>query len=233
MQEKLSIVLPVYNEEENIGRVASSFLAIKNKMEYDLTIVIVNDGSSDATEHICNDLSKNNPSIRCINHKTNIGYGGAVTSGFRASDGDYVALTDGDGQFDANDIIKLLHYTKSFEVVVGYREQRADPLGRRILGRMWTLIGRCCCNIPIRDLNCGLKVFKRSLVDALTLRCLGPGINLEIMTQIVAAGIPIKEVPCSHFPRTAGNQTGGSVRVIKRALPELLHVWRLKTKKAG
>jgi len=106
-------------------------------------------------------------------------------------------------------------------------------LGRRLLGRVWSMIGRWCFQVPIRDLNCGLKVFKRSIIEGLTLRCLGPGINLEIMTQIVMAGIPIKEVPCSHFPRTAGRQSGGSLRVITRALPELAHVWRLSREKAS
>lgn len=142
-----------------------------------------------------------------------------------------MAITDGDGQFDVKDLIRLLDHVRSFDVVVGSRVRRADPLGRRILGRVWTLIGRWCLRIPVQDLNCGLKVFKRSVIEGLTLRCTGPGINLEIMAQIAMAGIPIKEVPCSHYPRTQGSQSGGSLPVIRRALPELLHVWRVRRKR--
>jgi hypothetical protein len=96
------------------------------------------------------------------------------------------------------------------------------------MGRAWSLTGRWFFNIPIRDLNCGLKVFKRSIIADLPLPCVGPGIHLEIMTRIVMAGIPVKEVPCSHLPRVEGNQSERTLRVMSRALPELAHVWRLK-----
>ena len=225
--------MPVHNEAGNIDKLAVSLLAIAVEIGCDLVLIIVNDGSTDASADICKNLAQDNPSIRCINHNRNIGYGGAILSGFRASEGDYVAIIDADGQFDAQDLVKLLRYTDSFDVVVGYRQRRADPLARRILGQMWTLIGRWMFHIPIRDLNCGLKIFKRSLIERLELRCQGPGINLEIMAQLVASEISIKEVPCLHFPRTIGTQSGGSLRVIQRALPELLYVllWKFRKRR--
>ena len=228
MSTTLTLVLPAHNEAGNIERVVASFLDIRDRIDFALTILIVDDGSSDATGPICRNLAENNPSIRCVRHSRNIGYGGALISGFRASEGDYVAIADADGQFHPADFIRLLEYAESYDVVVGYRQDRADPPGRRLMGRAWSLTGRWFFNIPIRDLNCGLKVFKRSIIAGLPLQCVGPGINLEIMTRIVMAGIPIKEVPCSHFPRVEGNQSGGTLRVMSRALPELAHVWRLK-----
>jgi glycosyltransferase involved in cell wall biosynthesis len=232
MSKKLTLVLPAHNEAGNIERVVASFLDIQDRIDFELTTLIVDDGSSDATGSICRNLAENNPSIRYVQHSSNVGYGGALISGFRASDGDYVAIADADGQFHPADFIRLLEYVESYDVVVGYRQDRADPPGRRLMGRAWSLTGRWFFNIPIRDLNCGLKVFKRSIIADLPLQCVGPGINLEIMTRIVMAGIPIKEVPCSHFPRVAGDQSGGTLRVMSRALPELLHVWRLKCGKA-
>lgn len=228
MSKKLTLVLPAHNEARNIERVAASFLDIRDQIDFALTIIIVDDGSCDATGRICQNLSENNPSIRCVRHTHNIGYGGALISGFRASEGDYVAFADADGQFHAADFVRLLECVKSYDVVVGYRKDRADPLGRRLMGRVWSLMGRWFFEIPARDLNCGLKIFRRSIIADLPLRCVGPGINLEIMTHIVMAGIPMKEVPCSHFPRMMGNQSGGSLRAMSRALPELVHVWRLK-----
>ncbi len=228
MPKTLTLVLPAHNEEGNIERVVDSFLNIRDRMDFELAILIVDDGSSDATGPICRELCRQSPCVRCVHHSHNIGYGGALISGLRASEGEYVAIADGDGQFPAEDFLRLLEHVRSFDVVVGYREQRADPLGRRLMGRVWSLIGRWLFNIPARDLNCGLKIFKRSLVADLPLRCEGPGITLEIMTHVVMAGIPIKEVPCSHLPRLKGDASGGSPRVVIRALPELYHVWRLK-----
>lgn len=231
MSSTLTLVLPAHNEAGNIERVVASFLAIQDRIDFALTILIVNDGSTDATGSICRNLAEQNPSVRCVQHSSNIGYGGALISGFRASEGDYIALADADGQFRPADFIRLLEHVDSFDVVVGFRQDRADPPGRRLMGRIWSLVGRWFYHIPIRDLNCGLKIFKRPIVADLPLRCVGPGINLELMTHIVMAGIPIKEVPCSHYPRVAGDQSGGTLRVIRRALPELVHVWRLKRRK--
>ena len=228
MSKALTVVLPANNEAGNIERVVASFLDIRDQMDFAMKILIVDDGSSDGTGPICQELAEDNPSIRWVQHGRNIGYGGALISGFRASEGDYVAVVDADGQFCPTDFIRLLECLESYDVVVGCRRDRADPCGRRVLGRVWSLLGRWLFKIPIRDLNCGLKVFKRSIVADLPLRCVGPGINLELMTHISMAGIPIKEVPCSHFPRVSGEQSGGTPRVISRALPELLHVWRLK-----
>jgi len=228
MSASLTLVLPAHNEARNIERVVASFLDVKDRADFALTILIVDDGSSDATGPICRKLAEYDPSVRCVHHSRNIGYGGALISGFRASEGDYVALADADGQFDPSDFIRLLEHVASYDVVVGYRQDRADPRGRRLMGRVWSLLGRWLFKIPIRDLNCGLKVFKRSIVADLPLQCTGPGINLELMTHIVMAGIPIKEVPCSHFPRVAGDQSGGTLRVMSQALPELVHVWRIK-----
>ena len=228
MSPTLTLVLPAHNEAGNIERVVASFLDIRDRIDFTLTILIVDDGSTDATGTVCRNLAENNPAVRCVQHSRNIGYGGALISGFRASEGDYVAIADADGQFHPSDFIRLLEHVESHDVVVGYRQDRADPPGRRLMGRAWSLIGRWLFQIPIRDLNCGLKIFKRSIVTDLPLRCVGPGINLEVMTCIVMAGIPIKEVPCSHFPRMAGDQSGGTLRVMSRALPELVHVWRLK-----
>lgn len=231
MPKKLTLVLPAHNEAGNLERVVASFLDVQDQMDFALTLLIVDDGSTDATGSIGRDLSETNPSVRYVQHSRNIGYGGALISGFRASEGDYVAVIDADGQFHASDFIRLLEHVPSYDLVVGYREERADPLGRRLMGQVWSLMGRWIFKIPIQDLNCGCKIFKRSIIADLPLRCLGPGINLEIMTHIVMAGFPIKEVPCSHLPRVVGNQSGGTLRVMIRALPEILHVWRLKHRK--
>ncbi len=221
-KRRLSIILPAYNEAENIGKTIESFVSIRHRMNFDVTLIVVNDGSTDATPDICHALSSEYPFVKCINHPKNIGYGGAIISGIKAAEGEYVAICDSDGQFDVADLLALLKFTRSFDVIVGYRENRADPLDRRVLGRIWTIISRFLFDIKIRDLNCALKVFRLSLVKDLDLRCVGPGINMEIMAHLSAPEIPVKEIPCTHYPRTAGRQTGSSPRVIKRAFVELM-----------
>ncbi len=223
---KLNVVLPAYNEAGNLEPVVSALLAVAPEMDADLWVTIVDDGSTDATAAVISNLQKNQSNILCVTHSRNIGYGGAVISGMKAVDADYVAIMDADGQFDARDLVTLYRHTRSYDVVVGYRRKRADPLGRRFLGRLWTILGRCIFRIPVRDLNCGLKIFKLSLIEPTGLRCEGPGVNMEIMSKITAAGIPIQEVECRHLSRTVGKQSGASIHVVKRGIAELIQMMR-------
>ena len=227
---KLTVVLPAHNEAENLEKVVTALQDAAPEMGADFALIIVDDGSTDATPEAVAGLRQKYSHIHCIRHPRNLGYGGAVISGFRAADGDYVALMDADGQFDARDLVRLFRHTASCDVVVGYRSRRADPAGRRILGHIWTVIGRRFFRIRIRDLNCGLKVFKRSVLEPLQLRCQGPGINMEIMSQIAAAGIPVREIACVHLAREAGKQSGASFPVMKKGLLELWFLVRNRSK---
>jgi glycosyltransferase involved in cell wall biosynthesis len=225
---KLNVVLPAYNEAGNLEPVVSGLLAVAPELEADLWVTIVDDGSTDSTAVVISNLQKIRPNILCVAHSRNIGYGGAVISGMKAVEADYIAIMDADGQFDARDLVTLFRHTRSHDVVVGYRRKRADPLGRRFLGRLWTILGRCIFRIPVRDLNCGLKILKRSLIDPNGLQCEGPGVNMEIMSKITAAGIPIQEVGCRHFSRRLGRQSGASFPVVKRGIAELFRMMRGK-----
>jgi len=221
---KLSIVLPAHNEAGNLEGVVTSFLTLAEEYGLEPQIIIVNDGSTDDTSKIGHELAGSYGTVNCIDHPENIGYGGAIRSGIRAAEGEFIGITDADGQFDPEDLLRLLDYSDSYDVIVGYRKRRADPLGRRLLGSMWTAVGRWLFKVPIRDMNCALKLFRRTVVQNLELRCKGPGISLEIMAGITASCIPIKEVGCNHRPRLSGTQSGASLRVVARGLAELFHL---------
>jgi glycosyltransferase involved in cell wall biosynthesis len=228
---KLNVVLPAHNEAENLARVVASLLAVEPEVNAELYVTIVNDGSADSTADIISELQQKHANVRSITHPANVGYGGAVISGLLSMECDFAAIMDADGQFDAKDLVRLFRQTDAFDVVVGYRSRRADPTGRKILGRLWTIAGRVLFRIARRDLNCGLKIFKNSIIRQLKLQCLGPGINMEIMSQIVTARIPIKEVACEHHARIAGKQSGASMSVVKRGLSELARIFMARLKR--
>jgi glycosyltransferase involved in cell wall biosynthesis len=228
---KLNVALPAHNEAENLDRVVASLLAVEPELNAELYVTIVNDGSTDSTADIVGKLQQKHANVRCVTHPSNVGYGGAVISGLLSMECDFAAMMDADGQFDAKDLVRLFRQTDAFDVVVGYRSRRADPAGRKILGRLWTIAGRYLFRIPIRDLNCGLKIFKHSLIRQLQLQCLGPGINMEIMSQIAAARVPIREVACEHHARIAGKQSGASVSVVKRGVSELARMFMARLKR--
>lgn len=228
--KRLEIVIPTYNEKDNLANTVSGLLGICDRLDVDLSVIVVDDGSTDGTKDVCKRLATNHACVRCLHHNHNEGYGSAIIDGFAAATGDYVGILDADGQFDPNDIVRLCEFIAFHDAAVGVRRKRADSLPRRAMGRLWTLVGITLFDTGIDDLNCGMKVFRRSLLAPLCLQCAGPGINLEVFATLarLKPKPTIKQVPVNHLPRRYGTQTGGSLRSIVRGVLELGGLtWRL------
>ncbi len=222
----LSVFLPSHNEEGNVERVVKDMAAVLPSIADDYEIIVVNDGSRDRTGEIADRLAAADSHVKVVHHPVNRGYGGAVISGVRAAKLPYVLLCDGDGQFDPRDIALLAAKTPQYDVVVGHRVRRADPLMRRINGKSWTTLMRLMFSIGISDIDCGFKLFKRELVDGLELRAQGAMISTELMARLAARGARVGEVEVRHMPRMAGEQSGANLKVIMRAFRELLPLYR-------
>ena len=138
MNQSISLVLPLYNEEENVERVVSSILHFFAGKTTTFEIILVDDGSTDKTATIIEKLSKDNEHLRTIHHSVNRGYGAALVSGFRAARYELVIFMDADGQFDISEIEKLLLYSRDYDIVAGCRVKRQDPWHRVILGKVYT-----------------------------------------------------------------------------------------------
>jgi glycosyltransferase involved in cell wall biosynthesis len=216
----LSIFLPCHNEEGNVERVVKALESELPRVSTRYEIVVVDDGSRDRTGEIADRLAAVNPNVKVVHHPTNRGYGAAVVSGIRACTQPWAMLYDGDGQFDASDIARLTTKVPDYEVVVGRRAHRADPLIRRINGKAWTLLTRLLLGIRIRDVDCGLKLFRRDLLEGIELRSKGAMISAELMAQL-SGRARICEVDVRHLPRVAGEQSGANMKVILRAFKEL------------
>jgi glycosyltransferase involved in cell wall biosynthesis len=222
----LSVFLPCHNEEGNLERVVSALESELSRVSGHYEIVVVDDGSRDSTGQIADRLAAGNPNIKVVHHSINRGYGAAVVSGIRACTQPWAVLCDGDGQFEASDIARLAAKVPDYDVVVGRRTHRADPLMRRVNGKAWTLLMRLLLGIRISDIDCGLKIFRRDLLEGLDLQAKGAMISAELMAQLAGRGANICEVDVHHLPRLAGEQSGASMKVILRAFKELLLLYK-------
>jgi glycosyltransferase involved in cell wall biosynthesis len=218
----ISVFLPCHNEEGNVERVVAALDAELPKLAGYHEIVVVDDGSRDRTGQIADRLAATNPHVKVVHHPVNRGYGAAVISGIRACTQPWVALCDGDGQFDATDIATLAARVPEYDVVVGNRIRRADPLMRRVNGKAWTVLMRLLLGIRVSDIDCGLKLFRRDLLDGIELQARGAMISAELLAQLTGQGAKICEIDVNHLPRLAGAQSGASLKVIGRAFKELL-----------
>ena len=124
--KSLSVFFPCYNEADNLERVVAQALDVLNKLGIDFEVIIVDDGSTDQTGRIADELASGDEHVRALHHEKNSGYGAALQTGFRAATKDFVFYTDGDGQFDIAEMPPLLKYMEDYEIVSCYRIKRQD-----------------------------------------------------------------------------------------------------------
>lgn len=221
----LSLVLPAHNEEENIEVVVKRALEILTNYTDDFEIIVVDDGSRDRTPQIIDALAAGDPRVKPVHHPRNRGYGGALTSGFRASTGDYIMFMDADRQFDIADIGLLAPFVDQFDIVAGFRMERNDPFHRRVFAEMFNVTVRVLFGVHLRDIDCAFKIIRGDLLRSIELTSPGALINTEIQAKARRHGASLEQVGVHHYPRIAGEASGGSPRVIMRAMRETVVLW--------
>lgn len=222
----LSLILPAYNEEANIEIVVNEALEELPKNFQSFEIIVVDDGSKDRTPEIADRLAASRPDlIKVVHHRPNRGYGAALSSGFKAAQGDYLMFMDSDRQFKPVDIKLLAPYVGKADIIAGYRKKRNDPFYRFLIGYTFNTIVTVFFGIHLRDIDCGFKIFKADVLKAMELTSPGALINTEIHAKAQRQGRSIIEVGVNHYPRLAGDQSGANVKVILRAMRETLALW--------
>jgi glycosyltransferase involved in cell wall biosynthesis len=218
----LSIVLPSYNEAENVAQAVAEATAAAQRFADAYEVIVVNDGSADETLEIATELAAKQPNLRVVNHPQNRGYGAAVRSGIDAAQSDYVFLTDGDLQFDLGQIEKLLPLLETSDIVVGWRINRQDNFIRRFNAHAWNAMIRRLLKIPVKDVDCAFKLIDRRLLDRIDLVSDGAMISAELVAKCLKLGATLSEVGVEHRPRVAGEPSGNNPRVVRQAFRELI-----------
>ncbi|MBI3750320.1 MAG: glycosyltransferase family 2 protein [Chloroflexi bacterium] len=229
---ELSYFFPAHDEEANLPALVAEALATLPGLAARFEIVIVDDGSRDATPRLADELAAAHPEVRAVHHPTNLGYGAALRSGFAASRFGVLAFTDGDRQFHVEDLGRLLAVLAPGgaagpvpDAVVGFRIRRADPLVRTVYARLYRLANRIFFGLKVRDVDCACKAFRRSSLDGISVESGGAFFSAELLIKLQAAGHHIAEVGVPHYPRVAGSATGAKPSVVLRAVRDF---WNLR-----
>jgi len=217
----ISVFFPCYNEQENVGRTVEKALEVMQQFDADFEVIIVDDGSSDGTRQIADEIAGRDKRVKVMHHQHNLGYGAALQSGFKAATKELVFYTDGDGQFDINEMLPLLALMDQYDIVSCYRLNRQDSLIRKINGWCWTRLVCLMFGLKIRDIDCAFKLYKREIFDKIELSSTGALIDAEILARAARKDYRITQKGVHHYPRTAGEQSGASLRVVLRAFKEL------------
>jgi glycosyltransferase involved in cell wall biosynthesis len=225
--DSLSFFFPALNEEDNVAPIVAEALTVLPRLADDLEITVVDDGSSDRTGAIADELARKDPRVRVIHHGTRRGYGGAVRSGLRSATKSWIFFTDGDRQFALEDLGLLIAASDGVDAVVGYRKKRADPTRRLFVAWVYNHLIRLLFGGGWRDVDCAFKLFQRDVFERVPLdrvRSEGAFFSPELLITLRRAGIRTRQVGVRHFPRTAHEAKGASPRVILRAIRDLLRL---------
>ncbi|HEX6538653.1 MAG TPA: glycosyltransferase [Candidatus Dormibacteraeota bacterium] len=223
----MSLVIPAHNEAANIGAVLDGVRAVLGERGLDWELVLVDDASSDGTTDAARAaLGEDAERLLVVRHETQRGYAATVGDGLAAAHGRLLAFMDGDRQFDARDLGRLIDRISDADdadMVAGVRAKRADPWHRSVVSGVMNLLVRSLYGIRRRDVDCGLKVFRREVYErASPLLARSALFNTELYFKADRLGFRVEQLAVQHLPRVAGRRSGARLIPILRALRDVV-----------
>src|SRR5256885_689563 len=222
----LSVFFPAYNDSGTIASMVIRAVGAAAVLTPDYEVIVVNDGSADATAEIADELARTYPHVRAVHHPRNRGYGGALQTGFRSATKELIFYTDGDAQYDPAELAALwAKMTADADLVNGYKISRSDPIHRIIIGRAYHHIVSTLFGLSVRDVDCDFRLLRRSIFDRIDLEKTSGVICLEMMKKIEDGGFRIVEVPVHHYHRAFGkSQFFNFPRIFKTGV-DVMRLW--------
>jgi glycosyltransferase involved in cell wall biosynthesis len=224
----LTVFFPAYNDSGTIASMVIRAVQAASELTPDFEIIVVNDGSSDATAEIADELARTYPNVRVVHHPRNRGYGGALQTGFRAATKDLIFYTDGDAQYDPAELAVLwAKMGPDTDLVNGYKISRSDPLHRIIIGRIYHHLVKLLFGLRVRDVDCDFRLMRRRIFDVVHLEKNSGVICLEMMKKFQDAGFRVAEHPVHHYHRAYGKSQFFNFPRIYRTAIDVMKLWWL------
>ena len=222
----ITVFFPAYNDEGSIGAMVRGALELLPHWTADYEVIVVNDGSSDRTAAVLDELARQYELVRVIHHQRNRGYGGALRSGFANATKELVFYTDGDGQYDVQELARLLPLlSEAVDVVNGYKRKRADSRRRIVIGAAYKRLARLLFNLPIRDVDCDFRLMRRAAIQSVELVSSSGVICTEMIYKLHQAGCRFVETPVHHYPRLHGQSQFFTLRRVARTASDFFKLW--------
>lgn len=231
---ELSVFFPAYNEAGNIERAVRQALAVLPTVAEKYEVLVIDDGSRDGTPDIVEKLRKDYDTVRVVS-QPNKGYGGAVKRGFKEASFQWIFFTDSDLQFDIKELKKFIPHTEEYDLAIGYRKNRAEGWFRHGIAVMLKVWNRVFLGFPlwVRDIDCAFKLLNRRVLEyASPLISDGAMVSTELLLKTLQAGFRIKQIGVAHYPRTLGNASGSSPKVILNAVKDTFILRKLYRKES-
>ncbi len=208
----ISIVIPLYNEEESLTELHRRLTEVLSSLGRDYEIIFVDDGSTDGSLNVLEKLFREDPLIEVVSFRRNRGKSAALAAGFEKAKGGCVVTMDADLQDDPTEIPNLIAKLDEYDLVSGWKFPRKDPLSKRIPSKVINWLTAKLTGVRIHDMNCGLKAYKNEVVKDLSIY----GEQHRFIPALVFAnGFKVGEVKVHHHPRKFGHTKFGAKRFIE------------------
>src|SRR3954463_7616301 len=222
----LSVFFPAYNDSGTIASMVIRAVQAASELTPDYEVIVVDDGSRDATPEIVDELARTYPHVRVVHHPKNRGYGGALQTGFRSATKEVLFYTAGDAQSDPAELADLwAKMTPAGDLGNGYKISRSDPIHRIAIGRVYHHIVKLLFGLTVSDVDCDFRLMRRSIFEKIDLEKTSGVICLEMMKKIQDAGFRIVEVPVHHYHRAFGKSQFFNFRRIAKTGVDVLRLW--------
>jgi glycosyltransferase involved in cell wall biosynthesis len=225
---EISVVVPVYNEEENLPILVPKLLEVLKGLRKTYEVIFVDDGSSDGSGGMLREMTTRYPSIRILRFKANRGLSAALIAGMREARGEKIVTLDSDLQNDPADIPQLLEHLGQYDMATGWRQKREDPWLKKISSKIANAARNRLSGERIHDSACTLRAFRRECLEDIWVF---NGMHRFLSTLVKMEGYRIVEVPVSHHPRRFGKSKYNIRNRLWRSFIDLLVVRWMKRRR--
>jgi glycosyltransferase involved in cell wall biosynthesis len=222
----LSVFFPAYNDAGTIPTMIIRAVQTLPLVTDDYEIIVINDGSTDDTGLVLDEMLKHYSNLRAIHHTQPSGYGGVLRAGFAEAKKDWIFYTDGDAQYDPREMTVLAAVVdETVDVAQGYKIKRHDPLHRIAIGLAYQYFVKIVFGLTIRDVDCDFRLMRRSIFEKVNLESTTGTITFEMVKKIQDAGFRFAEAPVHHWYRQYGDSQFFNFRRVGRTLLALIGWW--------
>lgn len=225
-KSSISVFFPCYNDAQSINKLVRDAFLVLPRLASDYEVIVVDDGSTDRSPQVLKNLVKEYKKLKLVFHDRNLGYGGALRSGFASASGDLVFYTDGDGQYDVKELPLLFGAMgNSVDFVNGIKSSRYDPTYRVLLGNFYSFLARWVFWLPVYDVDCDFRLMRKTILQKIQLKSNSGSICVELVKKAQRAGARFRQISVHHYERRWGNSQFFQTKRILKTFWELFFLW--------
>ena len=223
--KSISILFPLYKDKKTVKIMIQKSIKVLSEIKKKYEIVMVDDGCPENSGLYAKKITKNKKNIKIIIHKKNYGYGAAIKTGLKNCTSEWVFQTDGDNEYDVNDLKKLIKFTKKSDLVITYRYKKKYNTNRIVISWIYNVILRTLFVTNFRDISTGTRLINKNILKKVNLTSKSPFIGAELAIKSKYSGINISEVGIHTYPRTFGSGSSVSLKNIFLTIKDMLKLY--------